>query len=111
MLGREISVPQAKALWDRGDVTFFDARIPAEFAEGHVEGAINLTGSEMSSAQGVEKTKFADRSLPVVIYCGGGLCDASHLLAQMLELAGYTQIHIMKDGFPAWQQAGHPTQK
>jgi rhodanese-related sulfurtransferase len=48
---------------------------------------------------------------PIVIYCSGGDCRDSHLLASRLMLEGYGHLLIFRDGFPAWVAQGHPTEK
>jgi len=45
-----------------------------------------------------------------VIYCKGGDCDESLLVAQELKGMGFT-CHIFLDGYPAWSEAGYPTVK
>jgi adenylate cyclase len=39
----EIDAPTAKALWDRGGVTFVDVRGPGDFRAGHIPGAKNIS--------------------------------------------------------------------
>ena len=68
-----------------------------------VDGALAGSPAEAAALQ------FLDKSQWIVIYCGGGDCDASHNLAQFLGLVGYNKCLIMKVGYPAWAQAGHPT--
>ena len=106
-LGLEITVEQAAALYESG-ASFLDARLPAEFEAGHVEGAFFLT-AEMVGTSTPEVLEFLSRADPVVIYCGGGDCESSHNLAIMLEPLGFARLHIMVDGYPAWAGAGLPT--
>lgn len=106
-LGLEITVPQAKALFDQG-VSFIDARHDDEYNEQRVQNAFNLTSAMFDGGQPPQALSLLDPNLPVVIYCSGGDCDASHAVGIRLQQAGYTQIHIMKDGFPAWKAAGFP---
>lgn len=102
VLGLEITCEQGKLLYDVG-TPFLDARHDWEFVEGHVARAVRVASDEfMPRAQ--EVMALAPPPGPVVIYCGGGTCDASHNLAALMQGVGYTQIHIMKDGFPRWQE-------
>lgn len=107
-LGLEISVPQAKALFDAG-APFLDSRLRDEYDQGHVAGAFHLTADQLTGGKTPEVLNFLDPSKPVVIYCGGGACDASHNVAALLQQLGFAQCHIMKDGYPGWRDAGHPT--
>ena len=67
----------------RGDATFVDARNPEEYHEGHVIGAINIPATR-------KEEHIADimTLLPpdqrIVIYCGGGKCEASNTIYEFL---------------------------
>ncbi|MCA9579294.1 MAG: rhodanese-like domain-containing protein [Sandaracinaceae bacterium] len=64
-----------------------DVRTPAEFAEGHVEGALNIPVQELGARMG----EIRGRS-NVVVYCksGGRSCAA----AGMLEKAGHHVLDV-----------------
>jgi rhodanese-related sulfurtransferase len=103
----EITIAQGFELFQQGK-PFFDARHREEFETGHVEGAEFAPSDEFSEHVG-GLMKYKDET--IVIYCGGGACDASHNLAIRLEQAGFTSLHVMTDGYPAWVKAGHPVAK
>jgi len=109
-LGLMIDVKAAKELFDTG-VVFLDARIDEEFKAGHVPQAFQLTSAMFNTPAADDAMKALDPAQPIVIYCGGGDCDASKNLAILLQGAGYTRIHIFEAGFPAWVKAGHPIEK
>jgi len=48
---------------------------------------------------------------PIVIYCSGGDCRDSHLLAAKLLEQGYFHLLIFREGYPAWVAQGHPIEK
>jgi 3-mercaptopyruvate sulfurtransferase SseA len=48
---------------------------------------------------------------PIVVYCDGGDCEASHDMAIMLESAGYMEVYVLHDGYPGWERAGHPVEQ
>lgn len=108
VLGFEITVDQAARLYDAGIAAFFDARLPDEFEAGHIDGAsfVNAGSFDAGIPMAVE---FVTPDQPIVIYCGGGECDASHNLAAILQQFGYSRLHIMVEGYPAWEAAGLPT--
>ncbi len=60
-----------------------DVRTPAEFAEAHAEGAINIPVQELP-----RRIAELDRSRRVVVYCRSGARSAA--AATMLRSAGYT---------------------
>ncbi len=103
VLGLEITHEDARRLFDMG-VAFLDARHDHEYLEGHVVQALRVAPDEFQEKLGsIMSVTSTDR--PVVIYCNGGQCDASHNLAKLLQPVGFTQIHIMIDGYPAWAKA------
>ncbi|MDX2146331.1 MAG: rhodanese-like domain-containing protein [Planctomycetota bacterium] len=106
-LGLEITIADAKSLFDQG-IRFIDARAKAEFELSRVPRALHLPPEAFTTGVGLEVLNL----MPVkeehfVIYCGGGECHASHNLAVFLEQAGYTNLHIIKEGLPGWIGAGH----
>lgn len=106
-LGLEITLEQAASLFSQG-APFVDARRREDYDAGHVEGAFWIAPETFMG--GVpEAINFMDPQAPVVIYCSGGNCDASHNVATLLQQAGFTRCHVMTDGYPAWHAAGKPT--
>ncbi len=103
-LGFEIKSEQAKLLFDMG-VPFIDARESQFFAQGHVERAMNMTADQVIP-NAAELVRY--RPGPIVVYCSGGDCDASHHVATRLQTLGFTKIHIMIDGYPGWKEKSFP---
>lgn len=106
-LGLMIDAKAAKALFDQG-VIFLDARIQPEFDAGHVPQAFLLNSTMFGTPAADDAMKVLDTNAPVVIYCGGGDCDASKNVAILLQQAGFKQIHIIEKGFPEWKELGYP---
>ena len=48
------------------------------------------------------------KDLPVVLYCSGGECEDSHMLADKLFGAGFANVLVYKDGWPDWVKRGGP---
>ncbi|MDR3672351.1 MAG: rhodanese-like domain-containing protein [Holophaga sp.] len=110
---REISSPAA---WDAFQlkIPFLDARRSEEFAAGHVPGAWSIPIWEANAAARI--TEFEARanpqsSAPIAIYCSGGDCADSKLLAKRLVDLGYRNLLIYRDGFPDWLQRGRPKEQ
>lgn len=106
-LGLMIDSKAAKALFDQG-VVFLDARIQKEYDEGHIPQAFLLNSSMFGTSAADEAMKVMDADQPVVIYCGGGDCDASKNVAILLQQAGFKQLHIIEKGYPEWKELGYP---
>ncbi len=104
----EISGDDVAALHARGDVLFLDARRSSVFRDGHIAGARSISVWE-SDVDDKVKALFAegrDQSAPVVIYCSGGECEDSHMLAEKIYRVGFDNVLVYKDGFPDWQKRG-----
>ena len=109
----EIAGEDAASLHARGDVVFLDARRTAAYRDGHVAGARPFSVWE-SDVDDKVRAFFAEGhepSAPIVVYCSGGDCEDSHMLAQKLYLAGFDDVLVYKDGFPDWQKRGLPATK
>ncbi|MBY0113877.1 MAG: hypothetical protein K2Y21_13755 [Phycisphaerales bacterium] len=106
-LGLMIDSKAAKTLFDQG-VVFLDARIQKEYDEGHIPQAFLLNSSMFGTSAADEAMKVMDANQPVVIYCGGGDCDASKNVAILLQQAGFKQLHIIEKGYPEWKELGYP---
>ncbi len=83
----ELSGPEAQAMVKQGAL-LLDVRTPAEFAGGHVEGAVNLPHDQVLGTEPV----FADKkNTDVVIYCRSGRRSA--IVAGVLRRAGFNKVH------------------
>jgi rhodanese-related sulfurtransferase len=105
----EIS-PDSVELLYRRKALFLDARRSSVYAEGHIPGARSFPVWE-SDIDARVKALFEeglDQRAPVVIYCSGGNCEDSHMLAQKLYMVGFDNVLIYRDGFPDWQKRRHP---
>ena len=105
-----IALDKAKELWGDGAALFIDAREPADYAAGHIGNALNLTALSFERHFGAIAPMLTPES-QVVLYCDGKECDFSHRLAASLRQQGFTNAHILFNGWTAWRQAGWPTQQ
>jgi len=101
----DISLAQARELYLKG-VMFVDARSLDDFSKGHVEGAVHLPLEALEAGTRPDALNVLDPSAKVVIYCTGGDCHASHDVAIRLNALGFRNCYVMKDGYPAWKDAG-----
>ena len=106
----EISLEQAKALYDNGLADFIDARPAADYARGHIYGAWNVppTAFEASTPTVVD---LLDPDRVVVVYCTGGDCHDSHIVIREIQeiRPELTKLHVFSDGYPGWAGAGYET--
>jgi rhodanese-related sulfurtransferase len=105
--GEFIPLEQANLLWQNGATLFLDAREPADYAAGHIGNALNLPAHSFAQNFGNVAPMLTPES-ELVLYCDGQECDLSHRLAASLRQQGYTNIHLLHNGWTAWRQAGLP---
>jgi len=81
-------------------VTVLDVRPEAEYALGHVPGAINIPTAEL-------ERRLADlpREHQIVAYCRGPYCVMSFEAVAALRARGF-DVRRLEDGFPEWKAAG-----
>lgn len=100
------SAVRAKEIYDKGDVLFVDARSKGNFEDGHIPGAISLpVGQFNKQIESFLNQHPSDQ--PLVTYCSGRTCEDSHHLARLLFEAGFTNVRVFIDGFPAWEAEGY----
>jgi len=109
----EISGDDAALLYSKG-VLFLDARRTSVFEEGHIAGARSYSVWEADVDDKVnqlyeERSDPSEQNLPIVIYCSGGACEDSHMLAQKLWNIQFNNVYVYKDGFPDWQKRNGAT--
>ena len=107
---REISSEEAWAAFQL-KVPFLDARRSEDFAAGHVLGAHSVPVWEADLETRITRFEAAVHPAPagaLVLYCAGGDCEDSQLLAHKLETLGYRNLLLYRDGFPDWVAKARP---
>jgi TolB-like protein/class 3 adenylate cyclase/rhodanese-related sulfurtransferase/Flp pilus assembly protein TadD len=104
----EIDAHAAKALHDRGSAIFVDARAASDFERGHIPGAKNLPVVSRLSKESL--AAVAGQNDEIVFSCMGKHCPYSAYASAKALLWGYTHVDRFAGGFPAWQDAGYPTE-
>lgn len=93
---------------------FLDARPSVAYAEGHIAGAWNVPIWEANGETGIaefEATAHPGATAPLVLYCSGGDCEDSRLLAARLIPLGYRNLCLYQGGYPDWKAQGRPIRK
>src|SRR5580765_7915810 len=108
----EIGGDDAEALHKEGRL-FLDARRSSVYADGHIPGArsVPVWESDIDARVKAFFDEGLDQNAPIVIYCSGGDCEDSHMLAEKLYMVGFNALYIYKDGFPGWTKRGLPVSK
>jgi rhodanese-related sulfurtransferase len=105
-----IPVDATKKFFDEGAM-FIDGREPAEYAQGHIKGAINIPYKEfkdLSNEKKLEKMKDISMNKTIVSYCGGGECEISIDNAYEFAKIGYEDVNIYLGGLLEWKEKGFP---
>lgn len=76
-----------------------DARDPAQFAKGHIPGAINMDWRQV-----LGKRSTIPKNKPVLIYCNTGSLSAQAGFA--LRVAGWDNVKILQGGMEEWKAKG-----
>lgn len=111
----EIGYAEVAHLHARGAL-FLDARRTSVFEEGHIAGARPFSVWESDVDDKVNRL-FEERpdpdqqNQPIVIYCSGGACEDSHMLADKLWGIQFNNVYVYKDGYPDWVTRGGATRK
>jgi len=80
-----------------------DVRSPAEYAAGHIPGALNLPFEEIA-----ERIVEVDTPNGVALYCMVG--PRARKGEAALHSSGYTKILHIQGGLSAWKQRGLPVE-
>jgi rhodanese-related sulfurtransferase len=112
----EMTPEEARALLerpDRGGWHVVDVREADEFEAGHIPGARHSPRGFLEVRADLEHPKrdpwFADRSRPLLLYCGGG--HRSALAARALQSMGFERVRSLAEGFAGWTRRGHPVER
>jgi len=85
------------------DFVILDVRTPGEFAQGHIENAINI---DYNSEIFREELNNLDKDKAYLVYCASG-SRSKGAVAIMQEL-GFMTAYNMQGGISQWQQDGLP---
>lgn len=111
----EISIADALKRQEKDGVIWLDARQLTEFQKGHIPGALLLNEYDWENllTSAFEFISQAPEGRPVIIYCDGQKCAASHAVRDKLRETpiGDRELLVLHGGFPAWAAAGQPIEK
>ena len=90
-----------------------DVREPAEFATGHIDGAINIPRGMLEfqidtdpAVANVSDPVLSQKEQTIVVYCRTG--SRAALAAQSLKRLGFSDVSSIAGGITAWTDAGLP---
>ena len=106
---REISATDAaQARAANPSLLIVDVREPAEWAEGHLPGAVLVPRGMLEAKADLDypnrEAKLSDRKQAVIVHCASGARSA--MAADVLQQMGFTDVKSMAGGIAAWKEAG-----
>ena len=111
----EVNLAEVDQRW-QGQVVWLDARPRDQFEKGHIPGAHLLNEQEFDTLV-FENMKLLQHlqvePKPVVVYCSGQSCKASHAVRDRLVTSSLVpeNIYVLREGWPAWEAEGRPIEK
>lgn len=102
MTTTEIDVHKAAAAIEQG-ARVVDVREPAEFAAGHVPGALPVPMGQLPG-----RLSDLDPNVPVLVICASG--NRSAAMADLLTAAGFDAVSVA-GGTSAWVASGRRVEK
>jgi rhodanese-related sulfurtransferase len=83
------------------DLVVVDTRKKADFENGHIEGAINISDDDISS-EGVIAPILKSKSSPVLFYCNGPKCGRAANATRKAIAWGYSKVFYYALGVNDW---------
>ena len=104
---KNVTVGKAQTLMKeragKTDFVILDVRTPEEFAEGHLDGAVNL---DVQARDFEKKLRVLDRKKSYLVYCRTG--NRSRKATVAMEALGFRSIFHMTEGVVRWKQQNLP---
>lgn len=95
----------ARARVDDPATMVFDARVPEQYAAGHLPRALSLPVADVAHRLGAYASQLTPAT-PILIYCGGADCNDGLELALRLREYGFTDLTLYPGGYAEWTAYG-----
>lgn len=105
---KAIKIDIAYKLFQQG-IRFIDARMPEEYAAGHIKNAYNIPFDGDQSYRKI-LDRFSKDEI-IVVYCGGSDCNLSTYLGNELFEKGFKNVYIFFGGWNEWIEKNYPIDK
>ncbi len=109
---KTIDMAAFKSALDKGDLgLIIDVREPAEYADGHIAGAINIPRGQIELAiwPHVGFPRNTDMGTKMTLYCGSG--TRCVLATKSLQDLGFSNVAAADMRLEDWITAGYPLVK
>jgi rhodanese-related sulfurtransferase len=107
-----VGLEKFRSAVDGKSALILDARPSVFFENGHVPGALNLARDDFAhDYRRLTSVLDAAHDKPIIVYCSGGDCHDSRLVANALLSLGFSDVSVFTGGWEAWSAAGLPASK
>lgn len=103
----EITLAEAKTLFDARKAFFVDARSEYVFYISHITGARSLSSSRFDEQFPEFRQQIPAETL-IVVYCINSRCGKARDVANLLKKNGYHNVKVLTEGIAEWNKAGYP---
>jgi phage shock protein E len=97
----DVSASEAASVLTEPDVTVIDVRTPAEYAAGHLPGAVNI---DVESGSFEQQVGQLPKDGTYFVYCHSG--NRSGVATDQMAALGFTHLYDLQGGIEGWQSAG-----
>ena len=102
----DLTVAEFSAKSQEAGVISLDVRTAQEFAEGHLEKAININ---VESGNFENEIANLDKTATYAVYCRSGRRSA--VAVDLMQKAGFTKLFNLDGGVIDWSASGYPLVK
>ena len=104
-----VALPDFRAAVENQTALILDARPSVFFEHGHVPRALNLSRDDFArDYRRLAPTLKGATAKPVIVYCSGGACHDSRLVANALLSLGFNDVSVYTGGWDEWSAAHLP---
>ena len=104
-----VSLPDFRIAVESKNDLILDARPSVFFERGHVPGALNLSRDDFATDyRRLAPTLKISRDKRIIVYCSGGACHDSRLVANALLSLGFSDVSVYTGGWDEWSAAHLP---
>jgi rhodanese-related sulfurtransferase len=105
-----VRLPEFRSAVETGSALILDARPSVFYEQGHVPGALNLARADFArDYRHLSPSLKSAADKPIIVYCSGGDCHDSRLVANALLSLGFSNVSVFTGGWEAWSAARLPT--
>ncbi len=84
------------------DYLLIDARLARDFANGSLPDARNIPVDSPVQVR-AKALRGVSRSQPIVVFCQSAGCGYSDQIAHFLEINGYSDVSVYREGYVEWR--------